>query len=234
MVTTGGLKKTISQKEFEQCETVAQNELDIIIPNMIDLESFSEGIILHQCRARYQKDQIYTFVGTILVAVNPFRSLDIYNDKEITKHKQMARGTEAPEPHVFAISALALEHLISDRASQSVLISGESGAGKTETTKKILEYLAAVAGKDERRSSTTNVAQQILQVSKGDRRGFFMAHMCVYMLTLASLVVQPHPRVVRQRQDGAQQQLVPLREVDGAELHQRGKDQGLPDRELPP
>ncbi|GMI30161.1 hypothetical protein TeGR_g7112 [Tetraparma gracilis] len=163
MVTLSGSKKTLPEKEFQACETVSQNELDVIMPNLIDLESFSEGIILHQCRARYQKDLIYTFVGTILVAVNPFRALPIYTDEYINRHRSQARGSESPDPHVFAVAALALEHLASDQASQSVLISGESGAGKTETTKKILEYLASVAGKDSRRTSTVNVAQQILQ-----------------------------------------------------------------------
>ncbi len=70
MVTDSGLKVDVKDREFQALETVSRAELDTVMSNLVDLESFSEGIILHQCRKRYERDMIYTFVGTILVAVN--------------------------------------------------------------------------------------------------------------------------------------------------------------------
>jgi len=115
----------LSDKQINECETVSQQEMETILPNLVDLESFSEGIILHQCGKRYTSGKIYTFVGTILVAVNPFKRLDIYGPSVIEKFRQSSTSSEAMEPHVFAISSLALQHLKSDKMSQSVLISGE-------------------------------------------------------------------------------------------------------------
>ena len=163
MTKPDGSKQTVKDKDLQNCETVTQATLDSTPINLVDLESFSEGIILHMCKKRFLKDQIYTFVGTILVAVNPFRPLNIYTDENIKKFRLAAQRAEPLEPHVFAVSALALDHMNNDKKSQSVLISGESGAGKTETTKKILQYLAGVAGKTSRRGSSVNVGQQILE-----------------------------------------------------------------------
>ena len=84
LVRLDGKKRVVADKVLKTLETVEQFELDNIIPNLIDLESFSEGIILHQCGERYKKEKIYTFVGTILVAVNPFKRLDIYNDEVVS------------------------------------------------------------------------------------------------------------------------------------------------------
>lgn len=84
LVKLDGKKKVISDKLLKNLETVEQLELDNILPNLIDLESFSEGIILHQCGERYKREKIYTFVGTILVAVNPFKRLDIYNEEVVS------------------------------------------------------------------------------------------------------------------------------------------------------
>lgn len=152
----------MTDDELSQLDTVELGELGSILPNLVDLESFSEGMILHQCKRRYLDNNIYTFVGVILVAMNPYKKLDIYGPRMIEKYRMSAAyGDEATQqPHVYSVSSLALQKLKSQLKSQSVLISGESGAGKTETTKKILEYLSAVAGSS---SSSSNVAQQILR-----------------------------------------------------------------------
>jgi len=163
MTKPDGSKTNLKDKQLQLCETVTQATLDSNPPNLVDLESFSEGIILHMCKKRFMTDDIYTFVGTILVAVNPFQRLNIYTENIINKFRAAARRAEPLEPHVFAVAALALEHMQQHKKSQSVLISGESGAGKTESTKHILQYLADVAGKESRRSSSVNVGQQILQ-----------------------------------------------------------------------
>merc|ERR1712130_480725 len=93
-------------------------------------------------------------IGTILVSVNPFKLLSIYTSKTIQSY---SKDHVNNEPHVYQIAAEAYTTLFQTYKNQAVIISGESGAGKTEATKSVLQYLSEVAG------STSGVEQQILQ-----------------------------------------------------------------------
>lgn len=86
-----------------------------------------------------------TYTGAMLVAINPYEVLPIYTNKEITLYRNRKIG-ELP-PHIFAIGDNAFQEMKNARSSQCIVISGESGAGKTESTKLILQYLAAISGK---------------------------------------------------------------------------------------
>lgn len=125
------------KQKLEPCGS----HIDDSVENLVDLDELSEGAILHHVRNRFNKKHIYTHVGSILVAVNPFETLDIYGERDIRR----AQDASTPYPHVFVTAATAYAQLQENRKNQSVLISGESGAGKTETTKKVLTYLANVA-----------------------------------------------------------------------------------------
>jgi len=106
--------------------------------------------LLHNTRVRFAKDNIYTFIGMpILIAVNPYKSLNIYNDEKIkhykkyfTKLKNNPNNIESPFPHLFHIGEAAYQDMLTERKNQSIIISGESGSGKTQSTKIILKYLA--------------------------------------------------------------------------------------------
>lgn len=100
-------------------------------------------------------------MGSILVAVNPFQRLPgIYDDSQIKFFTNNVHSSDTPEPHVYGTSALAYDSLRSGKGSQSVLVSGESGAGKTETAKQVLRYLTTVAGAAKK--GTRSVADQIM------------------------------------------------------------------------
>lgn len=126
-----------NQPAFELCGSHIDDDID----NLVDLDELSEGAILHHIRKRYFDKLIYTFVGPILVAVNPFENLPIYTEKDIRKAVYHTNAY----PHIFVTAAIAYSQMCADGSSQSVLISGESGAGKTETTKKVLSYITSVA-----------------------------------------------------------------------------------------
>lgn len=100
----------------------------------------NEATLLNNIRLRYQKDQIYTYVANILIAVNPYYEIkDLYSRSKIEQYQGKSLGVLPP--HVFAIADKAFRDTKCFRQSQSIIVSGESGAGKTESTKYILRYL---------------------------------------------------------------------------------------------
>ncbi|CAM9519028.1 unnamed protein product, partial [Ectocarpus fasciculatus] len=135
------------------------SHIDHAVDNLVDLDELSEGAILHHSRKRYKNQHIYTLVGAILVAVNPFERLNIYGDKDV----KLASNPAISKPHVFVTAFNSYQQLRINLKNQAVLISGESGAGKTETTKKVLAYLANVAPGARKGNNEASVEEQILQ-----------------------------------------------------------------------
>lgn len=115
------------------------------IQDMCDLDDFSEQDMLSNLRARFSNKDIYTYVGSILISINPYYFYSIYNPK----YGSMYQGTELGSlpPHVFAVADSSYHTMLGERQNQSVIISGESGAGKTEATKFLLHHLMNLSAK---------------------------------------------------------------------------------------
>lgn len=113
------------------------------VEDMAELTCLNEASVLHNLKDRYYSGLIYTYSGLFCVVVNPYKRLPIYTEKVIELYKGKKRH-EVP-PHVFAIADAAYRSMLQDREDQSILCTGESGAGKTENTKKVIQYLAYVA-----------------------------------------------------------------------------------------
>merc|ERR1719158_1756897 len=128
--------------------------------DMADLTCLNEASVLHNIKERYFSGLIYTYSGLFCVVVNPYKRLPIYTEKIIEIYKGKKRH-EVP-PHVFAITDIAYRSMLQDREDQSILCTGESGAGKTENTKKVIQYLAYVAASKPKGSShaPTSVSHQ--------------------------------------------------------------------------
>nr|XP_027203316.1 myosin-IB-like [Dermatophagoides pteronyssinus] len=99
-------------------------------------------LFIENLRKRFNEDIIYTYIGTVLISINPYRELSIYNDS----YKQIYANVNFYQlsPHIFAIADSSFRQMVDECRDQCILISGESGAGKTESSKKILEYLSNI------------------------------------------------------------------------------------------
>mmetsp|Transcript_27438 Transcript_27438/g.32442 ORF Transcript_27438/g.32442 Transcript_27438/m.32442 type:complete len:2067 (+) Transcript_27438:95-6295(+) len=134
-----------------------QSELHQMPDDLVMLDKIDEPSILQALKVRFQTDKIYTNIGDILISMNPFKMLPLYTPNVMQEF--LNQQPSEMEPHVYAIAAGAYNGLIDSESheSQSVLISGESGAGKTEATKLVLAYLSAAAG-----SENGTIEQRIL------------------------------------------------------------------------
>ncbi|KAL8447777.1 hypothetical protein Emag_004185 [Eimeria magna] len=137
------------------------------IDNICDLSDVSEASLLQTLRQRYKERQIYTNVGRIVISLNPFEYLPLYGEATISQY-MLSADPFCLQPHVYQVSAAALQNLRENRKPQAALITGESGAGKTETTKFILQFLATAGnGSADGGSSAANnsVQQRVLEAN---------------------------------------------------------------------
>ncbi|KAK4164202.1 putative myosin type-2 heavy chain 2 [Cladorrhinum sp. PSN259] len=154
-------------KILVQCDDGSQREVDPesvdkVNPakfdkadDMAELTHLNEASVVHNLHMRYMSDLIYTYSGLFLVTVNPYTPLPIYTNEYINMYK--GRNREDNKPHIYAMADEAFRNLMDENENQSILVTGESGAGKTENTKKVIQYLAAVAHSD---ASSRNRGQQ--------------------------------------------------------------------------
>ncbi|XP_072983602.1 myosin-1-like isoform X2 [Typha latifolia] len=110
------------------------------VDDLLQLSYLNEPSVLYNLQHRYFQDMIYTKAGPVLVAINPFKKLHLYGDDFIQAYRRKA----IESPHVYAIADRAIREMIRDEVNQSIIISGESGAGKTETAKIAMQYLSAL------------------------------------------------------------------------------------------
>ncbi|XP_055066693.1 myosin IEb [Misgurnus anguillicaudatus] len=114
------------------------------VDDMVLLSKISEDAITDNLKKRYMDDFIFTYIGSVLISVNPFKQLPYFTDREIELY-QGAAQYENP-PHIYALADNMYRNMMIDSENQCVIISGESGAGKTVAAKYIMSYISKVSG----------------------------------------------------------------------------------------
>ncbi|KAJ8259932.1 hypothetical protein GJAV_G00175140 [Gymnothorax javanicus] len=154
LISREGGKATVETLEGSQKLTVKEDDIHPMNPPKFDkiedmamMTHLNEPAVLYNLKERYAAWMIYTYSGLFCVTVNPYKWLPVYDTVVVTAYRGKKR-VEAP-PHIFSISDNAYQFMLTDRENQSILITGESGAGKTVNTKRVIQYFAtiAVAGK---------------------------------------------------------------------------------------
>lgn len=114
------------------------------VDDLVELGYLNEPSVLHNLQYRYARDVIYSKAGPVLLAINPFKDVQIFGSDFITAYREKILDN----PHVYALADDAYSDMMKDGGNQSIIISGESGSGKTETAKIAMQYLASVGGEN--------------------------------------------------------------------------------------
>ncbi|KAL6728752.1 hypothetical protein Aduo_010491 [Ancylostoma duodenale] len=167
-VTIGqGTEKTFKKEMIQEMNPPKFEKTE----DMSNLTFLNDASVLHNLRSRYSSMLIYTYSGLFCVVINPYKRLPIYTDS-VAGMYMGKRRTEMP-PHLFAVSDEAYRNMLINHENQSMLITGESGAGKTENTKKVIAYFAAVGAsqqeqfgkKEETTTKKVTLEDQIVQTN---------------------------------------------------------------------
>uniref|UniRef100_A0A668VC03 Unconventional myosin-Ib n=1 Tax=Oreochromis aureus TaxID=47969 RepID=A0A668VC03_OREAU len=128
------------------------------VGDMVLLEPLSEDSFLDNLKKRFDHSEIYTYIGSVVISMNPYRSLPIYTPEKVEEYRN--RNFYELSPHIYALADEAYRSLRDQDKDQCILITGESGAGKTEASKLVMSYVAAVCGKGH---EVNKVKEQLLQ-----------------------------------------------------------------------
>ncbi|XP_054033345.1 unconventional myosin-Ia isoform X2 [Dryobates pubescens] len=135
------------------------SRLDVAaVGDLVLLEPLTEESLLQTLQERFRRGDIYTYIGNVVISVNPYRSLPIYGPEVVQEYHSC--NFFAVKPHIYAIADDAYRSLRDRDRDQCILITGESGAGKTEASKLVMSYVAAVCSKGE---EVDKVKEQLLQ-----------------------------------------------------------------------
>merc|ERR1712029_150664 len=138
----------VNPPKFEMCE------------DMANLTFLNDASVFHNLEVRYKAKLIYTYSGVFCIVVNPYKRFPIYT-QTVVKMYLGKRRNEVP-PHLWAITETAYRNMLTNSKNQSMLITGESGAGKTENTKKVISYLAMVASSGKSAAKKVSLEDQIV------------------------------------------------------------------------
>ena len=128
--------------------------------DLVDLPQLTEEALLGELGQRFAQEKIYTWVGTTLIAINPYHNLGLYSPELIAAHVALAAVSEdSLPPHVYSIAHAAFADMLSSGRSQSICNSGESGSGKTESTKIAMSFLASQSASLTADSSVTGAQE---------------------------------------------------------------------------
>ncbi|XP_010790527.1 unconventional myosin-Ib isoform X3 [Notothenia coriiceps] len=128
------------------------------VGDMVLLEPLSEDSFIANLRNRFDHNEIYTYIGSVVISMNPYRSLPIFTPEKVEEYRN--RNFYELSPHIYALADEAYRSLRDQDKDQCILITGESGAGKTEASKLVMSYVAAVCGKGQ---EVNKVKEQLLQ-----------------------------------------------------------------------
>ncbi|NWX74035.1 MYH1B protein, partial [Alca torda] len=143
--TEGGETLTVKEDQIFSMNPPKYDKIE----DMAMMTHLHEPAVLYNLKERYAAWMIYTYSGLFCVTVNPYKWLPVYNPEVVLAYRGKKRQ-EAP-PHIFSISDKAYQSMLTDRENQSILITGESGAGKTVNTKRVIQYFATIAASGEKK-----------------------------------------------------------------------------------
>jgi myosin heavy subunit len=157
-----GAEITLSKAEFDKLSLCTTSELDDVVDDLTQMTDVSDATMLECLRRRYERDEIYTAIGPVIISINPYKKVGGCTSEAISE--LCKQGLDAP-PHITRVACIAYTGLIdaTERQPQAVLISGESGAGKTEACKLCLLSLAELSKSSGNATEAALVAAELLE-----------------------------------------------------------------------